>query len=97
MIRIQNADGAQSVVGKRAARTLGMELGANAATSFRVWVACRKAWRQKGFMSVDTYTNVAGQTVVRLHGGCTDKLIITFENRKDALALLKALRKRVRR
>jgi hypothetical protein len=47
-------------------------------------------------MSVDTYTNRGGQTVVRLHGGCTDKIIVVFDERKDALALLKALRKRVR-
>lgn len=47
-------------------------------------------------MSVETYTNQSGQTVVRLHGGCTQKILITFNNRKDALALLKALRKRAR-
>jgi hypothetical protein len=48
-------------------------------------------------MSIDTYTAHSGETVVRLRGGCTDKITIRFEKREDALALLKALRKRVRR
>ena len=47
-------------------------------------------------MSVDTYTASDGTTVVRLHGGCTDKIIIRFEKRADALALLKALRRRIK-
>lgn len=47
-------------------------------------------------MSVDTYTNRFGETIVRLHGGCTDKIIFRFATRQDALALLKALRKRIR-
>jgi hypothetical protein len=48
-------------------------------------------------MSVDTYINRGGQTVVRIRGGCTDKIIVVFDKRADALALLLALRKRVRR
>ena len=47
-------------------------------------------------MSVDTYTAQDGMTVVRLRGGCTDKINLYFKDRQDALALLKALRKRVR-
>ena len=46
-------------------------------------------------MSVDTYQAQDG-TVVRLRGGCTDKINLYFKNRQDALAMLKALRKRVR-
>ena len=47
-------------------------------------------------MSVDTYQAQDGTTVVRLRGGCTDKLNLYFAKREDALALLRALRKRVR-
>ncbi len=47
-------------------------------------------------MTIDTYKTQSGQTVVRLQGGCTDKISVRFESRQDALALLKALRKRVR-
>lgn len=47
-------------------------------------------------MSIDTYTNVSGQTVVRIWGGMTDKIVVRFDKREDALALLKALRKRSR-
>lgn len=47
-------------------------------------------------MSIDTYQAQDGTTVVRLRGGCTDKINIYFQSRQDALALLKALRKRVR-
>jgi len=47
-------------------------------------------------MSIDTYTTQYGETVVRIQGGCTDKILVRFEKREDALALLKALRKRVR-
>jgi len=48
-------------------------------------------------MSVDTYINRGGQTVVRIRGGITDKITVMFDKRSDALALLLALRKRVRR
>jgi hypothetical protein len=47
-------------------------------------------------MSVTTYTTHYGETVVELRGGCTDKIRFFFKTRADALALLKALRKRVR-
>jgi hypothetical protein len=47
-------------------------------------------------MHVDTYKDQSGNTVVRMHGGCTDKIVVRFENRTDALALLKALRKRIK-
>lgn len=47
-------------------------------------------------MTVDTYKDQGGNTVVRLHGGCTDKIIFRFAKREDALALLNALRKRIR-
>lgn len=46
-------------------------------------------------MTIDTYTNLSGETCVRIQGGCTDKIIIRFSNRTDALALLKALRRRL--
>jgi hypothetical protein len=48
-------------------------------------------------MTVTTYMTQYGETVVRLEGGCTEKIVVRFEKRADALALLKALRKRVRR
>lgn len=47
-------------------------------------------------MRVDTYKAQDGTIVVRLRGGCTDKINLYFHTRADALALLKALRKRVR-
>jgi hypothetical protein len=47
-------------------------------------------------MTIDTYRAQDGTTVVRLRGGCTDKINVYFKNREDALALLKALRKRER-
>ena len=47
-------------------------------------------------MTIDTYRAHTGETVVRLRGGITDKLVIRFKTRQDALALLKALRKRIR-
>jgi len=47
-------------------------------------------------MSVDTYQAQDGTIVVRLRGGCTDRINLSFKNRQDALALLKALRNRVR-
>ena len=47
-------------------------------------------------MTVSTYQNKGGETVVQLRGGCTDKINFYFKTRADALALLKALRKRVR-
>jgi hypothetical protein len=47
-------------------------------------------------MSITTHQTQYGQTVVQLRGGCTDKINIYFNSRKDALALLLALRKRAR-
>lgn len=47
-------------------------------------------------MSVDTYTDRLGCTVVRIRSGITDKIILRYEKRADALTLLKALRKRVK-
>lgn len=47
-------------------------------------------------MTVTTHKNVAGETVVKLQGGMTHKINLYFKTREDALALLKALRKRIR-
>jgi len=47
-------------------------------------------------MTVTTYQKASGKTVVQLRGGCTDRINLYFRTRQDALALLKALRKRVR-
>lgn len=47
-------------------------------------------------MTVSTYTTHMGETAVSIRGGCTDKIVVYFKTRADALALLKALRKRVR-
>ena len=46
-------------------------------------------------MSVDTYTDQSGNTVVRLRVG-TGGMVFRFERRRDALELLKALRRRMR-
>jgi len=46
-------------------------------------------------MTVTTHTNVSGQTVVKVRQGL-DWIVIQFKTRQDALALLKALRKRAR-
>ena len=37
-----------------------------------------------------------GKTKVRIRAGCTDQLVLIYTRREDALALLKALRKRDR-
>ena len=37
-----------------------------------------------------------GNTKVTLRGGCTDEIMLIYKKREDALALLKALRKRER-
>ncbi len=48
-------------------------------------------------MTVTTQPTVTGNTIVRLRGNCTgQKFTLEFKTREDALALLKALRKRVR-
>jgi len=39
-------------------------------------------------MSVDTYINRGGQTVVRIRGGCTDKIIVVFDKRSRPASTL---------